>query len=220
MNISDLSALLKVATSSPTEAKALVKLLSVEVLKSLGNDTYLVKSDLKEFLATSENSNQPLKEGMKLWAQVEQKSNQDAFLKSFLQLPKIMDQLSGLQDNFKASTLLEILNSKNPANALKESVMEKMAQATSKEQFSSLSQMLLSLNHGVITLPVYYENYYALLQTKKRYNKESKKLSLDFYAALPFLGAIEGTIDLIEDEIYVNIDVEFEQSQKNTFKSC
>jgi hypothetical protein len=44
---------------------------------------------------------------------------------------------------------------------------------------------------------------------KKRYNKTSKKSQLDFYASLLKLGAISGTIMLLEDEIFIDLDVAF-----------
>ena len=56
MNISRLGALAKLISANPNEAKALIKLVSVDILKSLGDGKYTVTIDGKELSAKSDKA--------------------------------------------------------------------------------------------------------------------------------------------------------------------
>jgi len=209
VQISDLAQIVKLAALSPNESKTLVKLLSADVLKNLGDGKLLLKSASKEFNVKSEIN---LSEGVKVWAKIATLPDKSLLLQKAKLMPKLMQNLVLLQDKYKLEDLQTLLKTKEPMQAFKKEVLEQLATSNSKEQFSALSQMLLSLNQNVLTIPIEYHNYYAILQMKKRYNKSSKKLSLDFYTALETLGEIEGTLTLIENEVYLHMNVVFEES--------
>lgn len=209
MNISDVAKILKLATLSPSESKTFIKLLSADVLKNLGNNELLLKSGVKEFSVKSEIN---LSEGSKVWAKIATLPDRSLQLLDAKVMPKLMQNLLILQDKYRVEDLQTLLKTKEPLSAFKKEVLEQLASSGSKEQFSALSQLLLSLNQSVLTIPIEYQNYYAILQMKKRYNKDSKKRSLDFYTALENLGEIEGTISLIDGEVYLHMNVAFEES--------
>jgi len=211
LNISDVAQIIKLAALSPQESKTLVKLLSADVLKNLGDSELLLKSASKEFSVKSEVN---LKEGAKVWAKVATLPDKTLLLQSAKSMPKLMQNLALLENKYKLEDLQTLLKAKEPMSTFKKEVLEQLATSSSKEQFNSLTQMLISLNQNILTIPIEYQNYYAILQMKKRYNKQSKKLSLDFYTALETLGEIEGTISLIDDEVYLHLNVAFEESLK------
>lgn len=209
MNISDVAQILKLATLSPNESKTLIKLLSADVLKNLGNNELLLKSGMKEFNVKSEIN---LSEGSKVWAKIATMPDKSLQLLDAKVMPKLMQNLLLLQEKYQLQDVVKLLSSKEPISAFKKEVFEQLASSNSKENFSALSQLLLSLNQNVLTIPLEYQNYYAVFQMKKRYNKDFKKRSIDFYTALENLGEIEGTISLIDDEVYLHMNVAFEES--------
>ena len=74
--------------------------------------------------------------------------------------------------------------------------------------------MLLSLQNQTLTIPLNYQGYFSILQFKKRYNKQTKKTAIDFYASLEFLGPISGLIWLNEESISIELSVAFEKSKQ------
>ena len=205
-SITELSNILKLASASPAEAKTLIKLLAVDVTKSLGDEKYLIQTLTKEISATSQK---PLQEGLKYWVELGTKQHETPVISKFLQQPKILQEFQDLPLKLDIKELHEILNGKKTIEDFKTTLLSQLCNATSKEDFTQFSNLLLSLMQNTLTIPLYHQQYFGLFQMKKRYNKTSKKSQMDFYAALIKLGPISGSVMLIEDEIFIDLDVAF-----------
>ena len=203
LSVESLATLIKSA-STLSEVKTLLRLVNIEVLSKKGSDTYLISYDKGEKEALSPK---PLEVGAKYLANILAKEDK-LLLNELAKLPKIA--LIEASHHFSAKDILTLLQTPNAAQKLQNSVMELMAQSHSKEEFSALSQMLLSLNQGVITLPFVYEERFELFQMRKKRHTKKEKLSVEFYATLTRLGIIEGEVTLLDDTIYLTLHVAFE----------
>lgn len=215
MNISALGAILNIATTNPNEAKALIKLLSIDVLKSLGDGKYLIgekNSSAKEaFIAQSDK---PLTEGEKYWVELSRNKNGTTKIQSPLKQPLFFKNLQNSSVDYSLKDLQNILSSKNPQNQLKQDLMERLSSATSKDEFTATSTLLLSLQSQIFTIPLNLKGYFSILQFKKRYNSQTKKTSIDFYTSLEFLGPISGLIWLHEESVSVELSVVFDKTKQ------
>ncbi|MBU0633250.1 hypothetical protein KKA17_11490 [bacterium] len=209
-SVNDLSNIIKLASISPNEAKTLIKLLTIDVLKSLGEDKYLILTASKELIASSETA---LKQDSKYWAQLEIKQNTLPTLSNLIKHPALLKNLQNLPLIFETKALHAILTHEKPLEKIKGKLLEHLALASSKDEFTQVSNLLLSLMQNTLTIPLQYQQYFGLFQMKKRYNKNTKRSQIDFYAALENLGPISGTIMLIEDEISVNLEVAFKATK-------
>lgn len=211
MNTNQLGALAKLISSNPNEAKALLKLVNIEVLGKLTDGNYSVNIDGQKLTAQSQKQ---LSEGMRYWAQMTQSKTSLPQLNKLVQIPQLAQNLQYLSFDFSLKDIQTLLHAKKPQTMMQQNLLQELSTATSKEEFSSLSTLLLSLQHNVLSIPLRYQNYFALLQMKKRYNNKTKKTQIDFYAALEFLGPIGGVIFLEENEVHVNLSVAFERTKQ------
>ncbi len=188
----------------------LSSLLPVEVLvlKKLSPEKYLLQIKDKSFETTTPK---PLDVGTKYLASISQdpKSN-TLFLKHFHKLPVKPEQAIYVIDELIAHF------KKPPKEALTElhtKLLSTLSTSSSKEEFSFLTQMLLGLSQGTVSLPFRYTGGFGLLQYKKkrRQDKQSQD-EVQFYAHLNHLGPIDGVVGLKDDQIYIRINVLFEES--------
>jgi cysteinyl-tRNA synthetase len=206
-SISQLSNILKLASSSPAEAKNLIKLLSVDVNKSLEDGNYILKTpNNKELTAYSQK---PLQEGSKYWMKLGTKAQESTVVTKFILQPALLKEMQNSPLRFDVKELHELLSGKKTLDSFKNQLTEHLANATSKEDFTQLSNLMLSLMQNTLTLPLVYEQFLGVFQMKKRYNKKIKKSQLDFYAALNKLGPISGTVMDLEDGVAIHLDVAF-----------
>jgi hypothetical protein len=207
MKLSSLSSLVKLISTNPNEAKALVKLVSVDVLKSLGDAKYSILLDNKTLTAQSDK---PLSEGAKYWSQLTQQGKEtQPKLSNLVKIPLHFEALKNSELAYSPKELQTLLSSKKPEAILKQNLLEHLSSATNKEEFSNTSTLLLSLQHNTFTIPLTFHNSFALLQFKKRYNTKTKKSYIDFYAALELLGPVSGLISLDETQVSVELGVAF-----------
>lgn len=211
MNISNLSALAKLISANPNEAKALIKLVSVDVLKSLGDGKYTILLDNKTLTAQSEK---PLSEGAKYWTQLSQTKNSTPELSNLLKQPQLFKNLQNSSLEYSLKDLQTILSSKKPESIIKHNLLEHLTNASTKDEFTNASTLLLSLQNQTMTIPINYHNYFCVLQFKKRYNKKTKKTQIDFYAALEFLGPVSGVISLLNGEVTAELNVAFDKTKQ------
>ncbi len=215
MSIGDLSALAniaKLASLSPSEAKALIKLSTIDVLKSLGSSNYQVVVDGKTLEAKADNPN--LK-AQTYWGEIS-KSGKEFSLSNLIKSPALLNTLSHSPITFTLDELVKILKQPSPVSAMKDQALQLMASAGSKEEFSALGQLLLSLTNSTLTLPFLENQFRGYLQLKKRKSeqgKKEKKQHIDFYTALKHLGPISGTIVLMEESISMTLYVGFKKSK-------
>lgn len=210
MNIGQLQNITQLFHTNPNEAKALLKLLSIDVVKSLGEKQYSVKHDTNTFTLQSDKK---LQEGTKYWANINYKSSTIPKIIQLIELPKGINSFQYSSLNFSLKDLEHLLRSKEPMSHFKYHLIEKLIHSHSKEDFNALSNMLLSLQSNVFTIPIILNNHFHLLQLKKRYNKKTEKFSINFYAALKLLGPVSGVISLDEGKISINLNVAFTQTK-------
>jgi len=209
-SLSQITSLAKILASNPTEAKAILKLASVEILKNLGSNKYSVLLESKTLTAQSDK---PLSEGAKYWSQITQGKDSLPNLSNLVKMPKLLTLFQNAPQHYTLKDLATLLNSPKPEATLKQALMEQLTNATSKEEFTNSANLLLSLQNQTMTIPLQYQNYFSILQMKKRYNKKTKKSQIDFYAALEFLGPISGIVSLENESVSVNLNVAFEKTK-------
>lgn len=213
MNLSgiQLSALSRLISANPAEAKALIKLASVDILKSLGDGKYSIALGDKTLTAQSDKA---LIEGAKYWTQLSQSKNQPPILSKLIAMPQLLHNFEKEQFHYTLKEIQTVLAQKAPASTMKQALLENLANATTKEEFTQLSHLLLSMQHQVLSLPLLYSNTFALLQFKKRYNNKAKKHYLEFYAALETLGPISGLVSLDEGDVTLSLTVAYEKTKQ------
>ena len=184
-------------------AKTLIKLVSVDVLKSLGDDKFLIKLDNKELIAQSQKQ---LQENSKYFARFQSHKQNLPTLSNLTKIPKLLSHMSILKNTelvYDIKTLTTILSSKKALNNFKETILKELQNSPNKEHFHTVSNLLLALNQNILNFPFIFYEYLGFLQLKKRYNKKTKKSFIDFYAIFENLGAISGLIS--EDIIKINV---------------
>jgi len=129
----------------------------------------------------------PLEVGQKYWAQMRES-------KGVIQLQCLLQKPPYLQDkppfalkSFEFTMLQNI-------NRLKKSLIDTLAATTSEKEFQFITDILLGLHHGVVTLPFEYHNKYALFQYRNKNKTSITKNSLEFYAEFVNLGPIAGRV--------------------------
>ena len=188
----------------------LSSLLPVEVLvlKKLSPDTYLLQLKDQNFETTTPK---PLSVGEKYLASISNDAkNNTLFLKHFHKIP-----LKTEQALFNIDELIQ--HFKKPAKVavteLHAQLLSSLSSSSSKDEFNFLTQLLLGLTQQVVSLPFKYQNGFGLVQYKKR-RKQGKQSQdeVQFYAHLTHLGPLEGAVGLNGDELYIRIDVMFEET--------
>lgn len=188
----------------------LSSLLPVEVLvlKKLSDQKFLlqIKSQVLEA-----STPKPLIVGERYLASISHDTSSNTlFLKHFHKMPLKAEQalynLDEVIRHFKEP-------SKEAITKLHTQLLSSLSTATDKDEFNFFTQLLMGLNQQLVSLPFKYADGFGLLQYKKR--KGQGKQSQDevqFYAHLKHLGPLEGVVGARGDEVYIHIDVLFEES--------
>jgi len=188
----------------------LASLLPVEilVLKKLSPEKYLLQIKSQNFETSTPK---PLQVGEKYLASISQESKSSTlFLKHFHKMPLQPEQavytINDLIEHFKKP-------SKEAITELHAKLLSALSNSTAKEEFSFYTQVLLGLSQDLVSLPFKYPQGFGLLQYKKRRKQEKQSQDeVQFYAHLKHLGPLEGVVGLQDDEIYIKINVMFEES--------
>ena len=204
MNINALSKILQVPTLSLSERKLLSKILILNVV-----DTHTLSSQKKEFTFSQPHN---LKTSKSYWGVIKYKNDKVTLTKN-ISIPSLIQNLKYSKNLFNLHEIQKVFTSKEAQSTLKNHFLEQLQNSSSRDEFSANFNFLLSLEQNVISVPIkFYENF-SLLQFKKRYNKKTKKTSIDFYAALELLGPISGVITSDNTHLQVNLNVAFKQTQ-------
>ncbi len=134
-SINQLSSLAKLISTNPNEAKAFIKLASVDVLKSLGDGKYTIVLDNKTLTAQSDK---PLSEGAKYWSQLTQPKNGTAQLSNLQKMPQQLQNLQNSQFEYSLKDLQTLLKSQKPETLMKQNLLEHLSSASTKDEFSTL----------------------------------------------------------------------------------
>lgn len=211
-NVAQLSNILKVAAGGNTPAaKLLSSLISFDVLKDLTDSKYLVLTTQNQ--QKTLHSDKHMNVHKHYWAEIDF-NQKTPTVKTLLQSPRILSVLKDLPFEMNLKQAIDILRDPKQMGDFKQNVLEMMSKAATKEEFNSLSQLMLSLSQHTLSIPLHYGDYLGLLQMKKRYNKKTKKFSVDFYAALALLGPIKGVILLVDETPHINLNVNFENTKR------
>ncbi len=145
--------------------------VKLEVLKEINPITYEIKLGNK---TVETKSHIPLEVGKKYLANIVEK-------KEYI-------QIQNLKEFPKLLETLEKISFSKEMNLDKDTIIDKLTHAKTKDEFMFFANILLALQKGIRHIFINEKNNKALLQLKKNKN------SIDFYACYKFLGELEGTI--------------------------
>lgn len=174
-------------TSSNSQAKAQNSSFNanlpivINVLKQIGFNRYMLKIGNKEISTKSQKS---LKEKAKYWGELRQYMGV-INVGGLNEFPKIMNEYFIQDDSF---WILENLATNSSLKWLHSWILDNLAKTNSKDEFKTLTSMLLALNESVIHLPLKFENKLFLLQIKLEEQKSH------FYFIFENLAPINGSI--------------------------
>ncbi|MDX1809902.1 MAG: hypothetical protein R3331_10210 [Sulfurospirillaceae bacterium] len=179
--------------------------MSITVLEKLYTNQYKLLLGRKELMAKSKNK---LNVKKKYWGILKENKENILHISNLIQKPEIFNtdmEFLDIESKFFFKLLTE---DKNPIKTIKKKIIDKMADtATTKEQFLTLSQILLAQSEGIFHFPVIIEDRKVLLQ----FNIHNDS-STYFYLALENLGPISGKMTLDNNIPTLELGVLFEKS--------
>lgn len=192
---------------SAIEVNALLQ-LGIKVLKKEGRNSYLIQLGRHRFTT---KSNTPLDNGREYWIQMSQTKEGIIQLKHLHPKPLLLQKFSPLE--FNESFFDSISKKSKPFENIKDQIMRTMVATNSKDEFSTFTQMLLSLHIGVFTMPVVKNGKKMLIQMRKGKKSDGfNKESLEFYTAMNNLGPIEGEITLLNGVKHLKLKLFYPRS--------
>ena len=163
---------------------------SIEILDREGNGRFLIRMGQHTFTTKSET---PLIPGRAYWVDMAQ--TKEGIIQLHRPHPKPLLLQKAFQNLFDTHLLRKLAEQEHPASSLKEHILHTMASTASKEQFQNLTQLLLSLHQGVVTIPMESGGRRALLQMRRhKRERDLNQKSVEFYAAMNNIGPVEGRI--------------------------
>ena len=177
------------AKMAAIEVNALLQ-VGITVLEKDRDGLFLIKMGQHTFTTKSDR---PLEPGRDYWARMTQTREGIVHLTRLHPKPLLLQK--SFPETFDFSLLENLAEAKEPAKALKEALLQEMAHAASKKEFTGLTQLLLSLHQGVVSLPVRVGGRESLLQMRRGgTNGDLNQKSVEFYASMNNLGPVEGVI--------------------------
>lgn len=172
----------------------------IKVLRQLFSNRYELEVG-KNIVETK--SFKPLDVGQKYWAQMRES-------KGVVQLQHLLKKPVYLQEkpplifkNFEFAVLQNM-------NIFKRSLIDALSNTTTEKEFKFITDILLGLHHGVVTVPFEYRDRYALFQYRNKNKISITKNSVEFYAEFVNLGPISGTVstNAAFKELYLEVHFE------------
>ncbi|MFC3847150.1 hypothetical protein ACFOPX_01185 [Helicobacter baculiformis] len=199
LSLQQLQNLLK---DNPQHFNATLPLL-LKVLEKKGAQKYLLQLG-NQIVETK--SQKPLIVGQNYWALMQKSSVGAIMLSNLTPQPKIVAQLKNAPLTLEIKDLPTLL-SQEDFKGYKETLIQHLTHATTKQDFLLLGNLLLSLQHQVASFVIRDNHKEALLQFKP---KKAKQQRLDFYALYPHLGPLQGSIIFHDPglELYLNVAYE------------
>ena len=169
------------------EINALLQ-MGIKVLDAKPDGRYLIQMGQHTF---ETKSDQPLIPGRTYWVSMSQTKEGVIHLSRLHPKPQLLQK----GHFFELPFLERLAKSPDPAGGYKELVMQQMAHAASKEQFQNLTALLMSMHHGVLSIPLERQGRKSLLQMRKKgSNEKLNQKSVEFYAAMTNLGPVKGLV--------------------------
>ncbi len=192
------------------EVNALLQ-VGLEVLQKDRNGLYVIKMGRHTFTAQSDRALEP---GRGYWSDIRRTREGTLLLHRLHPKPALLQRK--FPEFFDKEFLQSLSRQKDPAAAYKAEILQHLAHASSKEQFQSLTQLLLSLHQGVVTIPIKEEGRQALLQmrqdSKKERNEAFNQKSVKFYAGMNNIGPVEGEIRQVESQRHLRLRLYYPRS--------
>jgi len=191
--------------------------VNIDVKEKLESKTYLLQVGKKEMTTKSMVD---LEVGKQYWGVMKEDTKiKSLSLSQLLEKPHLLQGKKALLPNLSLQKLEQLLTSENPKEAMKFALLDKMAHATSKQEFMTLSNMLQAINENVFTMLLAHDNKETLFQFKKRKSKNPKQekeedAKIDFYAAFENLGPVEGVVEVIDGVRKLSLYIYYENSLK------
>lgn len=212
--INTTKALLRKLTS--IEVNAILQ-VGIKVLKKSDANSFLIQLGRHNFTTKSDI---PLETGIEYWAQLSQTKEGIVQLKRIHPKPKLLQKIEFFK--FEQELFDSIIKNSKTANSIKDQIIQILAHTNSKDEFESLTQMLLSLHNGILTLPIEEKGKKMLLQMRKRAGRknESESSSIEFYASFNNLGPIEGEILQANQALHLKLKLFYHRSVSILKKYC
>ncbi|WP_331773957.1 hypothetical protein [Sulfurospirillum sp. 1612] len=179
--------------------------LSITVLEKLYQNQYKLQVGKQELKA---RSNRTLSVNKQYWGILEENKEAILNLSHLVQKPEIYNSNSAFLD-IEFDLFAQLLEEDpTPIQTLKKQMVEKMLDATtSKEEFLTLTYMLLAQNQGIFHFPIFLEGKKILLQ----FEKQDLHTTV-FYLAFENLGPIRGIIRENGKILDISFEVMFDKS--------
>jgi len=189
--------------------------VAINVKEKLAPQEFLLQVNNKE---VNTKSMLDLEVGKKYWG-VMKEDGATKTLSHLLEKPHLLHAKKTLLPQMTLQKLEQVLTSESPKETMKFALLEKMAHATSKQEFMTLSNMLQAIHENVFTTLLMHGDKETLFQLKKRKSKNDKEekpenAKIDFYAAFENLGPVEGVIELIDGVRKLSLYLYYENSLK------
>jgi len=219
-NLSPLAKIESILSKLNTKALTLNSTLpvNIDVKERLEPQKYRVKVGKKEFTTKSKTK---LNVGKKYWASIKGGvGSKPISLSQLLQKPPLLQNSKGFMPRFSFEELEVLMQEERPKESLKLILLEKMSQASSRQEFLALTNMVQAIHNNIFSMLLSYGNEETLLQFKKRKQKKTKtkenalkeETELDFYAAFEHLGPVEGVVEVINGERKLSLYLYYENS--------
>ena len=188
--------------------------MTIDVLDKSKENLYMLKIGTKE-LSTKSAMN--LEVGSKYWGMMKEDASLNSLsLSQLLKKPKLLQmQRDNFLPQFTETKLAELFSKANPKTEFKLMLLDKLSQASTKNEFMTLTNMIAALNENIFTMVLKEGNQNTMFQFKKRkkVNQGAKEdAQIDFYAAFENLGPVEGLISVVKDERRVSLSLFYESS--------
>lgn len=156
----------------------------IKVIKQLFANRYMLEVGNRQI---ETKSFMPLETGQKYWAQLNQRGGH-VQLQNLLKKPVyLQDKPPLIFKNFEFTML-------NNMQLFKKTLIDALATTSSEKEFKFITDILLGMHHGVVTVPFEYKDRYALFQYSNKNKMSITKNSVEFYAEFVNLGPINGKV--------------------------
>ncbi len=185
--------------------------LSIIVLEKLYQNHYKLLIGNKELKA---KSNRTLGVDKEYWGILQENKGDILNLSHLIQKPEIYNSSLAFLD-IEFDLLLKLLeDDPTPIQTLKKQIVQKMLDTqTSKEEFLTLTYMLLAQNQGIIHFPILFEGKKTLLQFEKKDYQTTM-----FYLAFENFGPVGGTMQQNAQTTNISFEVMFDKSYQRLQK--
>ena len=197
-----LSHLLKNSQQTPATYNASLPIL-IRVIQKLKGDMYLLQIGAQQMQTKSHKA---LIVGERYWGEMGRSSLGHITLHNLILQPKILDFFQNAPLKLTLQDLQTLGEQSDIFEGFKEFIAHKLTQASSKEEFLFLSNILLGLKSGVLSLVIGEKD--EILQIKKYASNKVR-----FSAIMPLLGIISRDIGIYKSGNTLDIKVLYETTK-------